>query len=620
MGGVGGRQAQPARPDDVRKPKLRDALHLGAAVKLVWRAAPGWTVLSVALAVVQGILPLLAVYLMKLIVDAVTQGITAADHAAAFRTAAYYILLAAVVGLATALLRSLGTLVGEAMGQVVTDHVSDIIHSKSIAVDLEYYENSKYYDALHRAQQEAPSRPMRIVTDLMSTGQSFISMVAMAGLLFTLHWSVGLIVVLAAIPGALVRVRFSRKMYAWQRARTMSERQSWYFHWLLTDGTRAKEVRLFGLGDLFRGLYRDLRQILRKERIGIATRRASADFFSGAAAVLAIFGTFAYIVWQTISGAISLGSMVMYYQAFQTGLTSLQAVLGGMAGLYEDNLFLTYYHEFMTLEPRVLPPAKPAHVPRPMTEGIRFEAVDFSYPDTDRTALADISLTVRPGEVAALVGPNGSGKTTLVKLLCRLYDPTAGAITLDGTDLRSFDVDELRRHMSVIFQDFAQYQMTARENIRVGNVELADDDPAITAAARDAGADPVIQGLRHGYDTMLGKWFEEGEELSVGEWQKVALARAFVRDAQILVFDEPTSALDPETEWNVFQHIKKLARGRAVVLISHRFSTVRTADRIHILDGGRIVESGAHDELMALQGRYAHMYEVQARAYRIGEA
>jgi len=618
VGGVGGRRTQSARPDGARKPKLRDALHLGAAIKLVWRAAPSWTVLNVALAVVQGILPLFAVYLMKLIVDAVTQGITAADHAAAFRTAAFYILLAAAVGLATALLRSLGTLVSEAMGQVVTDHVSDIIHSKSIAVDLEYYENSKYYDALHRAQQEAPSRPMRIVTDLLSTAQSFISMIAMAALLFTLHWSVGLIVVLAAIPGALVRVRFSRKMYAWQRARTMAERQTWYFHWLLTDGTRAKEVRLFGLGELFRGLYRDLRQILRKERIGIATRRAWADFASGAAAVLAIFGIFAYIVWQTISGAISLGSMVMYYQAFQTGLSSLQAVLGGLAGLYEDNLFLTYYHEFMTLEPRVLAPAKPAPIPRPMTEGIRFEAVDFSYPDTARTALAGISLTVRPGEVAALVGPNGSGKTTLVKLLCRLYDPTAGAITLDGADLRSFDVDELRRHMSVIFQDFAQYQLTARENIRVGNVDLAGDDPAIEAAARDAGADPVIQGLRHGYDTMLGKWFEEGEELSVGEWQKVALARAFVRDAQILVFDEPTSALDPETEWRVFQHIKELARGRAVVLISHRFSTVRTADRIHILDGGRIVESGDHDELMALQGRYAHMYEVQARAYRAG--
>jgi len=594
------------------------------AVKLVYRAAPGWTILNFSIAVVGGILPLLAVYLMKLIVDAVTAGITQADHAAAFRTAAQWIILAAAVGLLMALLRSLGALVSEAMGQVVTDHVSDIIHSKSIAVDLEYYESSRYYDSLHRAQQEAPYRPMQIVTDLTSTGQSFVSMVAMAGLLLTLQWSIAVIVVLVAIPGALVRVHFSRRMYGWRRETTMADRKSWYFHWLITDGTRAKEVRLFGLGELFRGMYRDLRQILRRERIGIATRRAWADFASGALAVLAIFGTFAYIVWQTISGAISLGSMVMYYQAFQTGLSSLQSVLSGMAGLYEDNLFLTYYHEFMELEPRVLAPAQPAPVPRPMRDGIRFEAVDFAYPDTERTALAGISLTVKPGEVAALVGPNGSGKTTLVKLLCRLYDPTAGAITLDGADLRSFDVVELRRHMSVIFQDYAQYQFTARENIRVGNVDLAPDDPstdaAVQAAARDAGADAAIRGLRNGYDTMLGKWFDDGEELSVGEWQKVALARAFVRDAQVLVLDEPTSALDPEAEWRVFEHIRALAQGRAVILISHRFSTVRTADRIHILDGGRIIESGSHEELIALGGRYAGMYEVQARAYRTGAA
>ena len=586
----------------------------------MWRAAPGWTALAVCLAVVQGVLPLLAVYLMKLIVDAVTEGIGAADQAAAFRSALVYIVLAAVVGVAMALMRSLGTLVNEAMGQVVTDHVSDVIHSKSMVVDLEYYENSRYYDSLHRAQQEAQSRPMQIVTDLLTTAQSLVTMVAMAALLFTLSWVIALVVIVVAIPGALVRVRYSRRMYEWRRQSTTADRQSWYFHWLLTDGTRAKELRLFGLGELFRGMYRDVRLILRTERIGIARRRAWADFGSAALAVLAIFGALAYIVWQTISGAITLGSMVMYYQAMQTGLSSLQAVLGGMASLYEDNLFLTYYHEFMELEPRVLPPAKPAPVPRPMTEGVRFEDVDFSYPDTDRTALSGISLTVRPGEVAALVGPNGSGKTTLIKLLCRLYDPSAGAITLDGADLRSFDVDELRRHMSVIFQDFAEYQLTARENIRVGNVDLAADDPAVEAAARDARVDEVLRGLPHGYDTMLGKWFDEGEELSVGEWQKVALARAFVRDAQILVFDEPTSALDPETEWRVFQHIKELARGRAVVLISHRFSTVRSADRIHILDAGRIVESGAHDELMALQGRYARMYEVQARAYRTGEA
>src|SRR5665647_2275690 len=392
----------PATPD--KRPRLKDALHIGGAMRLVWDAAPGWTVLNVVMAVVQGVLPLLSVYLMKLIVDAVTEGITTADHAAAFRKAALYIALAAAVG------------------------------------------------------------------------------------------------IVAAIPGELVRVRFSGKMYRWQRERTMAERQSWYLHWLLTDGTRSKEVRLFGLGELFRGMFHDLRQLLRKERVGIATHRAWADFASGAAAVLAIFGTFAYIVWKTISGAISLGSMVMYYQAFQTSLTSLQAVLSGLAGLYEDNLFLTYYHEFMTLESRLPEPVEPQPMPQQLREGIVFHDVTFSYADTARTALADIDLDIRPGEVCALVGANGSGKTTLVKLLCRLYDPQQGHITLDGVDLRDLATAELRRGVSVIFQDYSQYQFSARQNIWVGNIDLPEDSAAVVEAARASGADEVIGGLLHGYD------------------------------------------------------------------------------------------------------------------------
>ncbi|MBN1631520.1 MAG: ABC transporter ATP-binding protein, partial [Thermoleophilia bacterium] len=435
--------------------------------------------------------------------------------------------------------------------------------------------------------------------------------------LLSLHWVVGLIVLAAAIPGAAVRFLYSRRLFAWQRRRTETERQSYYAHWLLTDSGHAKEMRLFGLGDRFRSWHRSLRQRLRRELIGLVAWRSLAELGAGAAAVLAVFGTFAYVAWRAIQGDITLGDMMAYYQAFQTSLGSLQAVLRGFATLYEDSLFLSYFDEFMALEPRIIPSKKPVPVPQQIDEGVRFDNVVFSYPDTERTALQEVSLAIRPGEVTAFVGPNGSGKTTLVKLLCRLYDPTSGSITVDGTDIREFDVLDLRRNMSVIFQDFAQYQLTVRENIRLGNVMLNEADSAIETAARDAGADDFIHRLRHGYSTVLGKWFDDGEELSVGEWQKIALARAFVRNAQILVFDEPTSALDPQAEWDVFQHIKELARGRAVVLISHRFSTVRTADCIHIFDQGRIIESGTHDELMALGGRYAEMYEVQARAYGV---
>jgi ATP-binding cassette subfamily B protein len=604
-------------PEEAQAVNVKSALHLGRTLKLVCRTAPGWTVAQVVLALVQGLLPLVSIYLTFRIVNGAVAGASAADKNAAFRQVAYLIVWAAVVGLAIVLARSITTLVSEAQAQVVTDHVSDMIHAKSIAVDLEFYENSRYYDVLHRAVQEAPYRPTKVVTDLVAVGQSAVTVVGIVGLLFAFSWIVGAIVIAAAVPAALVRVRFSGRMYRWQRQTTIADRRSWYYHWLLTDGTRAKEVRLFALGELFRDWFRDIRRVLRGERLRITVWRSAADLGAGAVATLAVFGTFAYIVYETVQGVISVGVVAAYFQAVQTGLSAFQSLLGGLAGLYEDNLFLTYLYEFLALEPKVLEPARPRPVPRPMREGIRFEEVSFHYPDTPRTALQSVSLTVRPGEVAALVGPNGSGKTTLVKLLCRLYDPGAGRISVDGIDLREVSATELRKSISVIFQDYSQYQMSARTNIWVGNVELDPQDGAIEAAARDSGAHEVIEALGSGYETTLGKWFEDGEELSIGEWQKVALARAFVRDAQILVLDEPTSALDPNAEWRVFEHIRGLAQGKAVILISHRFSTVRMADRIHILDRGRVIESGTHEELMELGGTYAGMYEVQARAYQL---
>jgi ATP-binding cassette, subfamily B, bacterial len=595
---------------------FKSVLHLGRTVRLVWSIAPGWTLANVVLAVVQGLLPVATLQMLRLITNAVVKGAGAADKSAAFGHVAVLIVIAGLLGAAAALARSATALVSAAQGQVVTDHISDIIHAKSIEVDLEYYESSRYYDVLHRAQQEAPYRPTQIVNDLVSIGQSLISLAAVLALLFSLSWVVGLVIVVAALPSAYFRMRYSNKLYEWERRRTGEDRRSWYLHWLLTDGSRAKEIRLFELGATFRRWYSDLRAILRREKLAIVTKRSLADFVSGLAAVLAIFGTFAYIAWRTVMGTLSIGAMIMYYGAIQLGLSSLQQVLGGFASLYEDNLFLTYFHEFQTLERTVSDPPDPRPVPRPLATGIAFENVSFSYPDTGRRAIDDVSFAVRPGEVAALVGANGSGKTTLVKLLCRLYDPDQGRITIDGCDLRGFELVDLRRSLSVIFQDYAQYQLTARQNIWMGNVRLDPEDSAIEAAARDSGAAAAIAGLRAGFDTVLGKVFEDGEELSIGEWQKVALARAFVRGAEILVLDEPTSALDPLAEWRVFEHIREMARGKAVLLISHRFSTVRLADRIHIVEDGSIVESGTHAELLALNGLYARMYDVQARSYR----
>ena len=571
---------------------------------------------SLALLVVQGTLPLLSLYLTKLVVDAVTTALEAPDKGAAFGQVTLLIGLTGGVVLLSALCRSIAGLVSEAQGQVITDHMSDLLHAKSIEVDLEYYESAQYYDKLHRAQREAPYRPVRIVNGLVQVAQSGISLLAMAGLLFSFHWGIAAILFAAAVPGLFVRLRYAGQTYRWQRRSTPAERQAWYFHWLLTGDAHAKEIRQFDLGSLFRRRFRDLRQQLRREKIEIATRRSMAELVSQASATVAVFGSYAFIAYRTVQGAITLGDLVMYYQAFQRGQNFLREMLGGLAGLYEDNLFLSNLYEFLELKPKVVEPLHPRSIPQPMQTGLAFDHVSFRYPTGTREVLEDVSLTIRPGEVVALVGENGSGKTTLIKLLCRLYDPTNGTITLDGVDLRQLETSALRREISVVFQDYAQYHLTARENVWFGNVALPPDEERIAEAARRSGADEVINELPQGYETILGKWFEDGEELSVGEWQKVALARAFLRDAQIIVLDEPTSALDARAEYEVFRKFHQLAAGRTAILISHRFSTVRMADRIFVLEGGKIVESGSHDELVRLGGTYARLFETQAQYYR----
>ena len=592
-------------------------MRLDRAIRFVWQAGPGWTIASLAFVVIQGTLPLLALYLMKLIIDAVTLALGDPNRAAAFGHVALLIGIAVFVALLNALCGLIAGLVREAQALTVTDYMYDMLHAKSVEVDLAYYENPKYFDTLHRAQQEGPHRPTHIVNGLMGLGQSSITLIAMAGLLLSFHWSVALVLFVAAVPGIFVRLKYSGIMFSWQRERTPVERKTRYFSWLLTGDIHAKEIRLFDLGGLFIGRFRDLRKNLRRERIEITKRRSVANLVAQASAMIALFGSFGFIAYRTVHGAITLGDMVMYFQAFQRGLGSLQGVLGGIAELYEDNLFLSNLYEFLDLKPNVKEPLHPMPVPRPMKEGVVFDHVRFNYPTSNkRQVLEDISLSIKPGEVVALVGENGSGKTTLIKLLCRLYDPIEGTIRFDGIDLRQFATTSLRREISVIFQDYTHYHMTAGENIWFGNINVPPDQKRIAAAAHQAGADDLISRLPKGYETILGKWFEEGEELSIGEWQKVALARAFLRDAQIIVLDEPTSAMDAKSEYEVFKRFRQLLEGRSAILISHRFSTVRMADRIFIFEDGRIVESGSHEQLVRLNGKYAHLFEKQAENYR----
>jgi ATP-binding cassette, subfamily B, bacterial len=595
--------------------KLRDAGRFVPALRLVWQSSPGWAVIRVGLIFLQGLLPLASIYLVKLLVDAVTEGIPTEDPMLFLRQLTPLLVGLSVTVLVLLLCTACSELVNTAQTQKVSDYMRSILHAKSIEIDLAYYEDPRYHDTLQRAQQEATYRPNQLLMRLAQVGQNGILLVAMIGLLLTLHWGIMGVLLVAAIPSILVRLRFTRELYQWQRTWTSSDRQSMYLSLLLTGEQFAKEIRLFGLGELFSQRFDRLRVAIYQSKLKLLTRRSLSFLAASLLSGLLVGAIYGFILYQTLQGTLKFGDLVLYHQALQKGQSSLTTLMSGFSGLYEDSLFLANLYEFLDLKPSILPSAHPKLMPRPMRQGIVFDHVDFQYSGTTRQALKDISLTVRPGETIALVGENGSGKTTLIKLLCRLYDPTGGQITIDGIDLKELDVPNLRQQVSVIFQDYAKYALSAHDNIWFGNVQLASADEAVVSAAKRSGAHEVITRLPQSYGTMLGKLFDGGEELSIGQWQKVALARAFFSDSQIIVLDEPTSAMDPKAEYEVFNRFRELIKDQSAILITHRLSTVKMADRIYVMDQGRIVERGSHNELMKQQGLYATLFETQARNY-----
>ncbi len=593
-----------------------DLEDLWRATLLVWKSAPGWAIASAALVIPQGILPLASLYIMKLIVDCVASGYSSANKEAFVGQVMTLVALAILVELVSILIQSAASIASEFQSTLVSDHIQDIIHAKSVAIDLEYYESPEYYDTLHRAQQEASFRPVHIVRSLTQLLQNAISMASTAALLFVASWAIVVALVAASLPGVIVQMIYSGKLYRWQVSRTEKERKSWYLHWLLTDKGFAKEIRLFSLGSIFRDRYLALRQLLRKEKLDLSVNKSKANLAARAVEVVAIFGSLAFLALEGMKGNITIGDITMYFGALTQGRAVIGSLLLSLTGLYEDRLFITNLYNFLDLEPSVREPLKPAKVPKPIEKGITFEGVSFSYPGSSSNALKDLDMSIESGQVVALVGGNGSGKTTLIKLLCRLYDPQKGRIAIDGVDLREMRVLDLRREMSVVFQDYARYDLSLAENIWLGSADGPLDMDKVAKAAKDSGAEKVVRRLEAGYETTLGKWFDNGTELSIGEWQKVALARAFIRDSQVIIMDEPTSSLDPKAEAEVFAKFRELTKGKTAVVIGHRLSTVRMADCIYLLNDGHIAEKGTHEELMALKGEYAQLFEIQAVNYR----
>lgn len=599
--------------------KLKNAVRIDRALRFVWQASPFHSLLSGCTIVVLGVLPLASLYLVKLIIDSVTGLISTPPSGLldpAFLKVLGYIGLAGGIGLLTALLNFTADYLKKAQSMTVADHMYAIIHDQSSRMDLAFYESPQYRDTLFRAQQEGPYRPTSIVNGLFTAGQSGASFTAVFWLLFLFNPILPLILVLASIPGILLRLKYSGRIYAWQEKRTEEERRAAYFHWMLTGDAHAKEFRLFELGPHFKERFKTIRATLKEEKLWFEKRRALGDFIAQASSVICVFGSFVYIALQTARAEISLGDMVMYLQAFQRGLGFLKSFLETGAQMYEDNLFLSHLYEFLRLEPAIKSPVSPVAIPGKVKTGIEFRNVNFFYQNYEKNILNCVNFFLKPGEIIALVGENGSGKSTIVKLFTRLYDPSQGEIYLDGENIKNFDPIEYRKKISVVFQDHIHYYMSARENISLGNIRHAENLAQTESAAKQTTIHQTICDLPHGYETLLGRWFTSGEELSTGQWQMLAIARAFFRDAEIVILDEPSSALDPETEATIFNSLKSLIQDRSALIISHRYSTVKMADRILVMDQGRIAEQGSHEELIRLGGKYARLYNTQAKGYK----
>ena len=526
----------------------------------------------------------------------------------------YVVLEAVLVAAMAAAQRGLSTcqsLLRAQLGQ----RVNVMILEKALTLDLWHFEDSEFYDKLTRARREASVRPLSLVMRSFGLVQNAISLVSFGTLLAQFSpWAVA-VLLLAGLPSFVAEAKFSGDAFRLFRWRSPETRMQMYLETVLAREDHAKEVKLFELGALLLERYRAIfRKVFREDR-ALTIRRDSWGFVLGLVSTGAFYGAYAWIAVSAVRGQITLGQMTMYVMLFRQGQSAVSASLAAIGGMYEDNLYLSTLYEYLDT-PVAAPSGEIVRGPDP-ADGVRFEHVSFTYPGATEPAVSDVTFHLRPGQSLALVGENGSGKTTIIKLLTRLYVPGSGRILLEGRDLAEWDVSRLRQRIGVIFQDFTRYQLKVGENVGAGDVTHFEDERRWREAADLSTATPFIETLPAGFQTQLGKWFKDGRELSGGQWQKIALARAFMRErADILVLDEPTAAMDARAEAEVFEQFRELARSRMVILISHRFSTVRMADQILVMQEGRILERGSHDELMALNGHYANLFPLQARGYR----
>jgi ATP-binding cassette subfamily B protein len=594
----------------VRLAALRNVRPL---LRLVWETSPALTVATVVLRLGRALLPVAMLWVSKLILDAVVAsiGVPGADYRAIWNLLALELGLAVlsdVLGRAVGLTESL-------LGDRFTNRISVRLMRHASRMDLAAFEDPVFYDKMERARRQTTGR-LALVATLFNTAQDGITLLSLSGALLVFSpWLMALLVA-AVIPAFLGETHFTTLAYSMLYRWTPQRRQLDYLRLLGASNQGAKEVKIFGLGDFLAERYRDLADRFYRENRSLATRRAVVGSLLNLLATGGYYGAYVVILMRTLAGSLTVGDLAFLTGSFSRSRSLIERILAGFTDVSEQALFLGDLFDFFELQPAVSSRADAIPAPRPFRSGFEFRDVGFAYPGSERPVLRGINFRLEPGAKIALIGENGAGKTTIVKLLARLYDPTAGVILLDGVDLRDYDLEDLRGEIGVIFQDYMKYEMLAKENIGFGEVSDLPNADRIRTAAMKSLADTVIRRLPNGYDQMVGRRFDGGVDLSGGEWQKFALARAYMRDAQLLILDEPTATLDARAEYEVFQRFADLTRDRMAVLISHRFSTVRMADRILVLEYGRIHEEGSHSQLVNLGGRYAELFELQAAGYR----
>jgi ATP-binding cassette subfamily B protein len=613
-------EAPDSPPGSQRRSFLGVFRYSRRALGLVWTTSRLLTVALGILTLVAGVLPAGMAFVGALIIDAVVAATQVyrdtgnTEFAAVFSLVALEAVIVAALAGAQRGISLCQALLRAQLGQ----RVNVMILEKALTLELAQFEDSEFYDKLTRARREASSRPLSLVNRTFGLAQNLVSLISYAVLLVQFSpWAVAVLVV-AGLPSFIAETRFSGEAFTLFRWRSPDTRMQIYLETVLAREDNVKEVKLFGLGPLLLQRYRDIYHRLYARDRSLAIRRDGWGFILGLIGTAALYGAYAWIAAAAVMSRITLGQMTMYLMLFRQGQAAVTAILSATGGMYEDNLYLSTLYEYLETPGQSSPDESSAAAVRgpDPEDGVRFEGVSFTYPGAGRPALSNVDLQIRPGESLALVGENGSGKTTLIKLLTRLYRPDEGRILLDGLDLQNWEEDALRQRIGVIFQDFSRYQFLVGENIGAGDVRYFDEQERWREAAEKGMADRIVDDLPQGYDTQLGKWFKGGQELSGGQWQKIALSRAFMRsEADILVLDEPTAAMDAAAEATIFEHFRKLTQSRIAILISHRFSTVRMAAQIVVIENGRIIERGSHEKLMELDGHYARLFQLQAAGY-----